>query len=647
MADYGPFIVGGDAQPLSTTSVNSLLRDSDPALFFCLDYFAFLITTYQGPRLLQAVAICGPSTIKAAVAQKYPLLPQPEFLENQFAFPLLCIGRTRTETRRKTIGWDDDRGLFDLLYVLPPLNPGQTEQLLPIRKAIYEGLRHKATQGFDPGYTPPGGTLGQSPWGLAFGAVESIGFGHDLNEAESATYGFLEGTGNLLFPCLRMTGYIIERDMYVPGQKFAGGDIEVDLLATDGSLFPNLINLATQQAPTVTSISPTTGTNAGGTAVTITGTLFLPGPRVLFGPYPATNVVWVNATTITCNSPSLSGGGVVSVTVQNRDGQAGSLQNAFTYTVPTVVLVSIAVTPTNPSIGLVATDQFTATGTYSDSSTLNITTSCTWTSSLTGVATISNISPNIGLATAVAAGTTVITATDPATSIFGNTNLTVAAAFDPSSLSGLIVWLRADVGITLQAGVSRWADQSGHGNDVVQATNSTSKQPAYHASGGANNQAYIQFTDNSAQILQAGSFSQATPYEYLLVLDANGTANANNYVFDLGTNNGYTSVANAGANWIVATTSGATFLGVTTGTPHLVDAQMGSGTGSAVLDNTTTAGSGGGPAAGGLTVGSYGANIGSNAFGGKVYEVIVYNRALSSGERGQLHTYSQTRYGSP
>jgi hypothetical protein len=73
---------------------------------------------------------------------------------------------------------------------------------------------------------------------------------------------------------------------------------------------------------------------------------------------------------------------------------------------PAVTLTSISVTPLTESISLGETQQFTATGTYSDSSTKNITTSVTWGSSNTAVAAISTT----GLATSVAAGTTTITA---------------------------------------------------------------------------------------------------------------------------------------------------------------------------------------------------------------------------------------------
>ena len=88
-------------------------------------------------------------------------------------------------------------------------------------------------------------------------------------------------------------------------------------------------------------------------------------------------------------------------------------------------LTSIAVTPTEPSIALETTQQFTATGTYSDSSTQDITTSVIWSSSNTSTATISNAAGSKGLATPAASGSTTITAA--LGSIPGNTTLTVTA----------------------------------------------------------------------------------------------------------------------------------------------------------------------------------------------------------------------------
>ena len=88
---------------------------------------------------------------------------------------------------------------------------------------------------------------------------------------------------------------------------------------------------------------------------------------------------------------------------------------------PAPTLMSIAVTPTNSNVFISATQQFTATGTYSDGSTQNLTTQVTWTSSNTSMATINAT----GLARGVSAGTTTISAA--LGSVSNSTMLTVKA----------------------------------------------------------------------------------------------------------------------------------------------------------------------------------------------------------------------------
>jgi len=112
------------------------------------------------------------------------------------------------------------------------------------------------------------------------------------------------------------------------------------------------------------------------------------------------------------------------VAVSNSAGSMTSNAAMLTVTAAGVTLKSIAVTPASPSIVAGNTQQFTATGTYSDNSTKNVTTSVTWKSSNTAFATIGAAT---GLATGVAAGTTQITATQG--SIVSPTDpLTVTAA---------------------------------------------------------------------------------------------------------------------------------------------------------------------------------------------------------------------------
>jgi len=87
-----------------------------------------------------------------------------------------------------------------------------------------------------------------------------------------------------------------------------------------------------------------------------------------------------------------------------------------------VTLTSIAVTPANPAIRAGMTNQFTATGTYSDGSTQDITAAVTWASATPTVATVSNG----GLATGAATGNASITAT--AGTVSGRTALSVVVA---------------------------------------------------------------------------------------------------------------------------------------------------------------------------------------------------------------------------
>jgi hypothetical protein len=97
--------------------------------------------------------------------------------------------------------------------------------------------------------------------------------------------------------------------------------------------------------PTVTGVAPASGSTAGGTAITITGTNFVAGATVKFGGTAAINVAVVNATTITATTPAGTAA-AVSVTVA-ANGQSGSLAGAFTYLAPTAVS---SVSPNNGSL---------------------------------------------------------------------------------------------------------------------------------------------------------------------------------------------------------------------------------------------------------------------------------------------------------
>jgi Flp pilus assembly secretin CpaC/tetratricopeptide (TPR) repeat protein len=103
--------------------------------------------------------------------------------------------------------------------------------------------------------------------------------------------------------------------------------------------------------------------------------------------------------------------GVAAGSAQITAAIGGITSPAAALTVTSATLKSIAVTPSSRAIAVGTSLQFTAVGTFSDGSTQNVTSAVAWASSETSVATIN---PSSGLATAVAAGSTSITATQGA-----------------------------------------------------------------------------------------------------------------------------------------------------------------------------------------------------------------------------------------
>lgn len=106
-------------------------------------------------------------------------------------------------------------------------------------------------------------------------------------------------------------------------------------------------------------------------------------------------------------------------------GYSSNSYSAITPPLPPPTLNAILVLPPNATITVGATQQFTATGIYNDGTRQDLTNVVGWSSSNTSVASINNALVKPGLATAVTAGATVITAS--LTGIKGTANLTVLA----------------------------------------------------------------------------------------------------------------------------------------------------------------------------------------------------------------------------
>ena len=110
----------------------------------------------------------------------------------------------------------------------------------------------------------------------------------------------------------------------------AAGAVTVTVTNTDGQLGTLASAFTYRAAPTVTSILPTGGNTAGGTAVTITGTGFYTGSTVSIGGINCTGVTVVSATSITCTTGARAAA-TVDVVVTNADTQAGTGVGLYTY----------------------------------------------------------------------------------------------------------------------------------------------------------------------------------------------------------------------------------------------------------------------------------------------------------------------------
>ena len=190
------------------------------------------------------------------------------------------------------------------------------------------------------------------------------------------------------------------------------------ITATAGSFSDNTVLTVVPAHLVSISVSPASASIAAGTTEQLSAVgSFDDGSTQLL-----TSVTWsstaTGVATVDVNG-LVTSVGTGSTTIS---ASSGGVSGTSSLTVTSAVLVSLAVDPANSTTATGATKQFTALGTFSDSSTQDMTASVLWSSSNPAVATIAGS----GLATSVASGTTNISAAFGTVS--GSTGLTVSTA---------------------------------------------------------------------------------------------------------------------------------------------------------------------------------------------------------------------------
>ena len=113
-----------------------------------------------------------------------------------------------------------------------------------------------------------------------------------------------------------------------------------------------LLSASSSAGPTVTGVSPSSGSSAGGTSVALTGTNFTGATAVTFGSIPAASFTVNSATSITATSPSGTPS-VVDITVHTSGGtSATSSADHFTFTAASATITAVGSFTSNDAAGL-------------------------------------------------------------------------------------------------------------------------------------------------------------------------------------------------------------------------------------------------------------------------------------------------------
>ncbi len=185
--------------------------------------------------------------------------------------------------------------------------------------------------------------------GLSTGGTEVTIGGSYFTGADKVIFIDSNPTGQHFGQQYLGTNLVVDNDNQITITAPAGplGDNAIIEVETPAGLSQPWVNskFTWGTAPSVSSVSPKSGSVNGGNKVTITGSYFTGATNVNFGATPATNVIVVNNNKITATVPA--GTGTVDVTVTTPFGTSGT-SSADQYTYVQVSYIT-SITPTTGS----------------------------------------------------------------------------------------------------------------------------------------------------------------------------------------------------------------------------------------------------------------------------------------------------------
>ena len=227
---------------------------------------------------------------------------------------------------------------------------------------------------------------------------------------------------------------------------------------------------------------------------------------------------------------------------------------------------------------------------------------------------------------------------------------TAAAIINPSSISGLELWLRAeDLALADGASVATWTDLSTNSRNATQGT--ANLQPIYKTSI-LNGRAVVRFsaTPNGQEDYMAGSSPSLTDFTVFMVAKWNSGTSSDAQIFSMGSGGGAFTVSSTSNK--VTITRGATSqvfndLSVVDGQFQILGIWHSAIGGHSAAKNANNSSDSGIVQGMGATGGNYrvGANVTpSLMLDGDIAEILVYSSELSGSQRSDLFRYLNSRY---
>ncbi len=332
--EWAAFGHGNVVFPLddSDTDDTTLLELADPAMFAALAYFPAVLNLQLGAAL-QAYALLEGQHITSAVLTASNVEPVPALYADRTRFPFFCIHRKAEAQTSHTIALDKSVSEWEFAYVLPALMPDPQRRLTPILHAVSLVMRKAARMGYHPDYENGDEVLKNA--GIMSARLVGVRYERYERLASAAA-----NNAEQFFRAVVGTLEIIERDEPVDGAfgPYTGANVNIDQQSEDGTVVSDLVTATVELSPTISVVTPNSGTRLGSTAIAVTGTLFLPGPtpRLFIGGVECTSVVVVSATSLTAVTPAHEAYPtfMADVVLLRADGLTATLPAGFTFTAP-------------------------------------------------------------------------------------------------------------------------------------------------------------------------------------------------------------------------------------------------------------------------------------------------------------------------